>query len=204
MTVFPRFALALLVLAASMPLTGCKKKAFDIRDVDPGQAGVVRSLGPESQDARRLSELMVRSLLATPEVARATVPPTIAMLPMENNTRFPFNKEVFTTLLRASLNQEARGQLRFVARDILDDIEAERAGKREGTLDYDPTRRTRTIAGVDYFLKGRVDGQSWASRKGQAEYAVYAFSLIDAETGIILWEDLMDVKKEGKDDVIYR
>ncbi|MDK2970868.1 MAG: penicillin-binding protein activator [Candidatus Sumerlaeota bacterium] len=193
------FALAIVVLSI-----GCKKESFEIRDVDPGKAGVVRSLGPESQDARRVAELMVRSLLADPTIAASDYPPTIAMLPMENNSRFPFNKDIFTTLLEAELNKAANGRLRFVARDILDDVEAERQGKREGDLDYDPTRRTRALAGVDYFLKGRVDGQSWASSKGQAEYAVYAFRLIDAESSIVLWQDVMDVKKEGKDDVIYR
>ncbi len=194
-------SLAVLLLVG----TGCsRKESFDVRDVDPGQAGVVRSLGPESQDAIRVADLMVRSLLQNPAIRDASFPPTIAMLPMENNTRFAFNKEVFTTLLKAELNKKSEGRMRFVARDTLEDVEAEREAKRQGEVDYDPTKRTHTVAGADYFLKGRVDGLSSASKKGQAEYAIYAFKLIDAETTIELWEDYYDVKKEGRDDVLYR
>jgi len=195
-----------LLLAASLAMTtGCKRReAFNIRDVDPGQAGQVRSLGPESQDVRRLSDLMVRSLLDSRPIRNSAHPPTIAMLPMENNTRFAFNPEVFTTMLRGELNRQSDGQLFFVARNVMADIEAERAARREGTFDYDPERRTRSLAGADFFLVGRVDGMSTRSRQGDAEYAVYSFSLVDTETSLILWEDLFDVKREGRDDVVYR
>lgn len=198
-------ALAVGLVAVALLLGGCgKKKSFNVRDVDPGQAGTVRSLGPESQDVIRLSDLMVRSLLESSTIKNAAAPPTIVLLPMENNTRFAFNKEVFTTKLKGELNKTADGRLRFVARDLLEDINAEREAKRAGEVDYNPDLRTRAVAGADYFLAGRVDGLSSASRMGQAEYAVYSFKLVDAETGIELWEDLFDVKKEGRDDVIYR
>ncbi len=198
-----RFA-PLLILAAALLLGACKKDSFNIRDVDPGQAGRVRSLGPESQDVLRVSELMMRSLSADPAISEAAVPPTIVMLPMENNTRFPFNSGTFTTRLQALLNRDSKGQMRFVDRGIYEDILRERQGKREGEFDYDPERRTLATAGADYFLKGYVEGLSAASREGMAEYAVYSFSLVDSETGIVLWQDLFDVKREGRDDVLYR
>ncbi len=195
------FALICSILLA----TGCaKKESFNIRDVDPGQAGTVRSLGPESQDVVRLADLMVRSLLESHVISSSEHPPTIAMLPMENNTRFAFSQEIFTTKLKAELNKQANGRLRFVARDLMDDIQAERQAKRAGEVDYDPEQRTLTVAGADYFLAGRVDGLGNASRLGQSEYAVYAFKLVNSETGIEEWEDLFDVKKEGRDDVVYR
>jgi len=197
--------LVLVLVAAAALSAGCgKKKSFNVRDVDPGQAGTVRSLGPESQDVIRLSDLMVRSLLESSTIKNAAQAPTIALLPMENNTRFAFNKEVFTTKLKGELNKTADGRLRFVARDLMEDIQAERDAKRAGEVDYNPDLRTRAVAGADYFLAGRVDGLSSASKMGQSEYAVYSFKLVDAETGIELWEDLFDVKKEGRDDVIYR
>ena len=194
-----------LPLALAVTLTsGCAKEAFNIQNVDPGQAGRVRSLGPESQDVVRVAELMVRSLLASPVIAEEPTPPTIVLLDMENNTRFPFNKDVFTTKLKAELTKAAGGRLRFAARDVWDDVMSERDAKRSGEVDYDPDRRTVAVAGADYFLKGRVDSLSTVSRMGQSEYAVYAFKLVDAETMIEVWEDVYDVKKEGKDDVVYR
>ncbi len=192
-------AIGLLSLAAA----GCHKP-YNIQDVDPGQAGRVRSLGPESQDAVRVSDLMMRSLMQSPTIAQADHALTIAMLPVENNTRFPFNKDVFATRLKVELNKLSQGRIQFVARDAMEDIQAEREAKREGEVDYDPSLRTQTVAGADYFLKGRVDGLSGASKQGQSEYLLYTFKLVNAETGIELWEDMYEVKREGSDDVIYR
>lgn len=183
---------------------GCGKKKFEVTDVDPGQAGVVRSTGPESQDVLRVSDLMVRSLSADPAITQSPNPPTIVMLPMENNTRFPFNKGVFSTRLKAQLNKDAKGMMRFVSRDILDDIVTERDAKRAGDVDYDPTRRTAATAGGDFFLKGYAEGLSNTSSKGTSDYILYTFKLVDAESGIEVWQDLFEVKREGADDVLYR
>lgn len=201
-----RLVLITLLLSVAVALgAGCSRKdSFEIRDVDPGQAGQVRSLGPESQDVVRLSDLMTRSLLQTPQIREAETPPTLVMLPMTNNSRFAFNQEVFTSRLKAELNKASNGRYRFAARDMLEDIQTEREAKREGDLDYDPDKRVSALPGADYFLRGRVDTLDTNSRKGQAAYAVYTFKLVDAETSIELWEELYDVKKEGRDDVVYR
>lgn len=193
------------LLFISFVFVGCAKKdSFNIRNVDPGQEGTVRSLSAESQDAIRVASQMSRSLLESPVIAESEFPPTIVMLPMENNTRFPFNKDVFTTRLKAELNTTSNGKMRFVSRDLAEDVNTERELKRDGVVDYDPNRRTRTTAGADFLLKGRVDGLSNRSQQGTSEYSLYTFKLVDAETAIELWEALYEVKKEGKDDVIYQ
>jgi len=198
-----RLTLTCLLAVSLLAASGCREK-FNIRDVDPGQAGEVRSLTPESQEAIRLADLMSRSLLACDAISQAGTPPTIAMLPMQNDTRFAFSKDIFSTRLRAELNKTANGAVRFIARDAMADIESERAAKRAGAVDYDPARRTETVAGADFFLRGKISGLSSASQKGQAEYTLYTFELIDPETALILWEDLFELKKEGRDDVIYK
>ncbi len=182
--------------------TGCKKHY--IRDVDPSVPGRVRSTGPESQDVQGVADQMMRSLLRTPVIRDADRPPTIAVLPMDNNTRFAFNSDVYNTLLKARLNSQAHGRMVFVGRDVLPDIIAEREAKRTGTFDYDPAMRSQALAGADYFLVGRVDGLSTASTRGQADYLIYAYKLVDAENSIEVWEDYFETKREGRDDVLYR
>lgn len=195
--------LILLMLPAIALTAGCKKK-FEIRDVDPSRAGEVRSLGPESQDVLAISDEMSRSLLASPAFKDSSKSPTIVMLPMVNNTRHAFNQEIFSSLLKVELNKSSNGRLKFVARDISEDVLKEREMKREGDVDYDPDLRARVPAGADYFLKGRADGLAAVSTKGQSDTIGYTFKLIDSETMIEVWEDMFITKKEGKDDVIYR
>ena len=201
------FLRLMVCLAMVVPLallsTGCKKK-YEIRDVDPGKPGVVRSLGPESQDVLAVSDLMVRSMLADADVANRTKKPTIVMLPMTNNTRHAFNQEIFTSLLKAELNKQASDRLLFVSRDINADILKEREMKRDGQVDYDTEMRAVAPLGADFFLKGRADGLANVSTKGQADTILYVFKLVDAETGLDVWEDTFMTKREGKDDVIYR
>ncbi len=203
-----RFAASLLtvMLVAVVALSaGCRSKYY-IRDVDPERpdARRVRALGPESQDVITVADRMVRSLLENDTVQSHRNPPTIVMLPMVNNTRHAMNQEVFTTLLKARLNQEARDQLVFVSRDISEDIALEREMKRTGQVDYDPELRAMVPAGGDYFLRGRADGLANVSTRGQSDFIIYSFKLVDAETGIEVWEDYYQTMREGRDDVIYR
>lgn len=197
-----RFSSSIVLGLALAALPGCADH-FPVRNVDPSTPGRVRALSPESQDVDQVANQMLRSLIETPSIKNAPAPPTIAMLPMTNNTRHAFNQEVFTSLLKARLNSKAAGKMTFVGRDIMSDIKAEREGKRQGELDYDPSKRVKSVAGVDYFLKGRVDGLSNASGQGQSDYYVYTFKLVDAESSVELWEEPFEIKKEGRDDVVY-
>lgn len=204
MNTFAKLLCLSLVLGAAVATTTSCKKKYEIRDVDPAQAGEVRSLGPESQDVLAIADQMTRSLLANSPIKEKENPPTIVMLPMVNNTRHAFNQDIFTTLLKAELNKHAKEQMMFVSRDISDDVLNEREMKREGQVDYDSDMRAQVPAGADYFLRGRADGLAAVSTKGQADTIVYAFKLVDAETMIEVWEDTFITKREGKDDVIYR
>lgn len=201
--IFRIMTIATLILAAGAS-SSCRSK-YNIRDVDPTKPGRVRTIGPESQDVLQLTDQMSRSILQTPRIKNAVAPPTIVLLPMENNTRFPFNQEVFNSNLKASLNKLGGGkQFIFVSRDLWEDIKKEREMKREGELDYDPNLRTRSQLGGDYFLRGRADGLSRASTEGQGEMITYTFKLVDAESAEEVWEDIFITNKEGKDDLLYR
>lgn len=195
-----RFLLLALILPALGLMGACSK--FNIQDIDPTGPGRVRSLGPEGHDVLAVADHMASSILGAPSVAALPDRPTVAMLPMVNNTDQPFNQNIFTARMEALLVNSGRFQ--FVARDIQDDILAERLMKREGEVDYDPNLRTPALAGVDYFIAGIADGLRIASREGQAQTTQYSFRLIDAETGHVIWREVYVTAREGRDDLIYR
>jgi hypothetical protein len=147
---------------------------------------------------------MLRSILDTPVIAEAERVPTVVLLPVENNTRFPINKDIFLSLIKVRLNSEARGKVRFLARDEMEAIKKERELKRSGEYDYDPTKRSAKLLGGDYFLTGKLEGMSQRGPEGASDYVLYTFRLIDAETTEEVWEDYAQIKKEGLDDVVYR
>lgn len=176
--------------------------SYNIRDIDPDTPGRVRSIGPESQDVTKVAEVVTTSILGSPSVQALPGRPTVAMLPMINNTDTPFNQAIFTSRVESRLVNSGRFQ--FLARDLQDDILAERLMKREGEVDYDPALRTPALMGVDYFLVGRADGLRIASRRGQAQTIEYSFKLVDAETSLVIWRDNYTAAREGRDDLLYR
>ena len=170
--------------------------------VDPGAQGAVAGIGIESQDLIAATDKMVRKLLDTPELqARKGETPTIGLLPVENRTRFPIDKELFTARMKALLNEKARGQVRFVARDRMDAVKKEKDLKDKGEV---TAGQRRKAYGVDFFLTGELGGLSTSTQKGKSEYMLFTFRLIDAETSEEIWEGFHELKKEGAEDAVYR
>src|SRR5204863_7626624 len=130
--------------------------------------------------------------------------PFVVMDPVDNKTRFPINKDMFLTSIRAELNTKAAGKVRFLARDRMAALEKERNLKREGavTASSDPT--VQEFKGADYFLTGSLEGLSTRTSKGTSDYILYAFQLVDARTSAIVWEDNAEIKKQGLEDAAYR
>lgn len=190
------------ILATVLTVGGCKK--FYTRDVDPGSAGKVRSLGPESQDLISVVDQMVRSIEQEGILKDRADKPVIVVERMANNTRYDFNTETFTRLLQSELRKQAGGKFQFVSRDINALAAAEREAKRTGAVDYNPDLRAGAPAGADLVLIGSANSLSTVSTKGQSDTIVYEFRLVDLETQLDLWMDTFITKKEGKDDVIYR
>jgi hypothetical protein len=123
---------------------------------------------------------------------------------MANNTRFDFNTEVFTNMLRSELRKQAKGKYEFVSRDINALAAAEREAKRSGAVDYNPSLRVGAPSGADIVLVGSANSLSTVSTMGRGDTIVYEFRLVDLETQLDLWMDTFVTRREGKDDVLYR
>jgi PBP1b-binding outer membrane lipoprotein LpoB len=198
------------LLCSSLILAGCSgpgpgnRPGRPVTRISASRPGEVAGLGIESQDLQEVADKMLRSILDTPVIAGAEKPPRVVLLPVENNTRFPINKDIFLSLIKARLNSEAKGKVRFLARDEMEAIKKERELKRSGEYDYDPTKEAAKLLGGDYFLTGKLEGMSQRGAEGGSDYVLYTFRLIDAETTEEVWEDYAQIKKEGLDDVVYR
>src|SRR5690242_3880911 len=70
----------------------------------PDETGFVAGTGVESQDLVAVTDKMARSILAIPQIVRAQGVPCIVLDPVNNETRFPINKDIFLTRIRVQLN----------------------------------------------------------------------------------------------------
>src|SRR5579862_2748764 len=111
-----------------------------VTEMRPDERGFVAGTGIESQDIVSVTDKMARSILDTPEIMNAQGKPCIVLDPVKNETRFPINKDIFLTRIRAQLNEKAAGKVSFLARDRMEALEKERNMKQTGevTANADP------------------------------------------------------------------
>jgi hypothetical protein len=147
---------------------------------------------------------MAHSILATPQIANAQNAPCVVLDPVRNDTRFPINKDIFLTRIRAELNGKARGKVLFLARDRMDALQHERQLKQNGQVTASADPNVVEFKGADFFLTGTLSGLSTRTSAGTSDYILYTFQLIDARTSAILWEDSAEIKKQGLEDAAYR
>jgi PBP1b-binding outer membrane lipoprotein LpoB len=168
------------------------------------EQGFVTGTGVESQDLVAVTDKMARSILSIPQIANAATPPKIVRDPVNNNTRFPINKDIFNVRIRTELNKKSLGKVTFLARERMAALDKERDLKRTGEVTASSDPKVQEFLGADYFLTGELQGLSTRTKAGTSDYILYAFQLIDARTSAIVWEDSAEIKKQGLEDAAYR
>jgi len=191
-------------------LSGCASSGVKnpsgvpVTHMNADEQGFVAGTGMESQDLVMVTDKMARSILSIPQIANAATPPTIVLEPVDNQTRFPINKEIFLTRIRGQLISKAQGKVTFLARSQMAALEQERNRKREGSVTASSDPGLQEFKGADYFLTGTLQGLSTRTKAGTSDYILYNFHLIDARTSAIVWEDMAEIKKQGLEDAAYR
>ena len=200
----------LLPLTSAALVAGCASSGVKnpsgvpVTRMNADEQGFVAGTGVESQDLVAVTDKMARSVLAIPQIAGAATPPVVVLDPVNNETRFPINKDIFLTRIRSQLNSRTAGKVTFLARDRMAALEKERNLKREGAVTAGSDPQKQEFKGADYFLTGTLQGLSTRTTKGTSDYILYAFQLIDARTSAIVWEDNAEIKKQGLEDAAYR
>jgi hypothetical protein len=203
------FSLAL-ALATVGIIAGCASSGVQnpngvpVTNMRPDERGFVAGTGVESQDLVAVTDKMARSILGTPQIANAVGTPCIVLDPVKNETRFPINKDIFLTRIRAELSKQAAGKVSFIARDRMEALQRERQMKQSGQVTASADPNVTEFRGADFFLTGTLQGLSSRTGQGTSDYVLYDFQLIDARTGISVWEDSAEMKKQGLEDAAYR
>lgn len=205
-----KYRSSLTAIAVSGLLCGCASSGVrnpsgvPVTQMRPDEQGFVAGTGIESQDLVAVTDKMARSILGIPQIANAQGTPRIVLLPVNNETRFPINKDMFLDRIRIELNKKSLGKVIFLARDRMAAIEHERQLKQSGqvTSNYDPNETA--FKGADYFLTGKLEGLTTRTAAGTSDYILYSFQLIDPRTTDIVWEDSAEMKKQGQVDAVYR
>lgn len=198
------------LLLPAIWISGCatsgvqNPRGTEVTELKADERGFVTGTGIESQDLVAISDQIARQLMLTPEIMNATSPPLIVTENLINETRFHINKEIFLSRIRAQVNRQTRGKVRFLARRRMDVLETEKEMKQAGKLTSNTDPSKTAFKGADYFLTGKLQSLSSRTSQGISDYVLYTFQLIDAETSVIVFEDFAEIKKQGLEDAVYR
>ena len=204
------FTKPLAVAAIAAGLAGCASSGVrnpggvPVTEMRADERGFVAGTGIESQDLVTVTDKMARDILSVPEIAGAQGIPRIVLLPVENNTRFTINKDIFLSRIRGQLNEKARNKVRFLARDRIAALEQERQLKQTGQVTSSSDPNVQEFKGADFFLTGRLEGMTTRTSAGTSDYVLYSFQLIDPRTSDIIYEGQHEIKKQGLEDAAYR
>lgn len=175
---------------------------------DASTTGKVGGVGIESQDIVAVTDEMMRDMLANRMLAGRDIPPRIIIDNeyMRNESSSVVNTNMLTDRLRIELNRAANGRMIFVGREYAGMVQKERDLKRDGAVDGGTIRETAAQAGADYRLAGRITSLDASDRSDgtQSRYSQITFEMVDMELGTIVWSGLYEMRKAGRDDVVYR
>jgi PBP1b-binding outer membrane lipoprotein LpoB len=198
-------AATLAVVAAGCASSGVKNPSgVPVTEMRADERGFVGGTGVESQDIVTVADKMARGILGVPEIANAKGIPRIVLRPVLNETRFAFNKDIFLDEIKSLLNERAAGKVRFLARDRMADLEKERDLKRSGQVTSSTDPNVQQFKGADFFLTGKLVGQTTRTSAGTSDYVLYMFELIDPNTSDVIWSGSHRIKKQGLEDAVYR
>jgi PBP1b-binding outer membrane lipoprotein LpoB len=150
-------------------VTGCTKKA---KYIDPDASSKVEGTGIESRDIRAVTDQMAQELIASGPITKFEGTPRIAVMPVDNRSRFLIDQDIFTTLITDQLIQGSGGSLAIVNRDLIDQIVDERERKRDGHVD---AQGFKALAGVEFFLEGEIRSLSASTNCVQIDYVIVRF-----------------------------
>jgi PBP1b-binding outer membrane lipoprotein LpoB len=205
-----KFFASLSIGLTAAVIVGCASSGIDspngrgVVEMRADEKGFVQGTGIESQDIVAVTDKMARGIMAVPEIANAQKVPRIVLLPVKNDTRFPFNKDIFLDEIMARLNEQAAGKVRFLARDRITELERERDLKRTGQVTSDSDPNIQKFKGADFMLTGKLVGQTTKTSAGTSDYVLYSFELIDPNTSEVIWNGSHRIKKQGQTDAAYR
>lgn len=135
----------------------------------------VQETGIEPKEIVAVADKMARGIMSVPEIAKAAKVSRVVLLPMKNETQFPFNKDIFLAEVMMRLNERAGGKVRF------------HSGAADGN--------GQQLQGADYLLSGKLVGESTTTSAGTTDYLLYSFELINPNTSEIIWNGSHRLKK---------
>lgn len=187
-----------LTIACTLGLSACASK------VQYGDAQAVETVNVEfgSTDLQSSATKMVDSLLSFPPVVKLTQQetPILFVDAVRNKTEEHIDTESVTDTIVSKLLRS--GKFQFVDMTATEAITAQRAFQTaSGLVDPNKAAQFGRQVGAQYMMYGNLSGITKRNKKEKDVYYKFTLKLLDLESGLLVWQDEKEIRKNVRRSV---
>ena len=181
--------------AASLTLAGCSS-APQVSYVDPNSVDT-NTIGYGSTDLQTITQKMVDSMLASPAVVQITgnnQRPTVYFQDIQNRTDQHIDTRQLSNAVSTRLIQS--GKFQFLDMSQVQNLKKQLQYQNDsGMVDKATAAKIGKQLGAQYMVYGYITSISQRNTSQQSLYLQVTMSLMNIQTGVIVWQGEKQIRK---------
>lgn len=190
----------LFILAAAMcamGLTGCGDRQFvkGSYDQNINDPNLLTDKWSESDMQAAVKDL-VNSAVQHPAIANAKRPPIVMVTRLQNKTSEHIDTQSITDMMTVDLMKS--GKVTFIDKAAREDMSDEYDYENSGMTSRETAKGKGGQVGADFIMNGRLDSIVQQAGRDETIYYKLTMNLTNLKTGLIVWTDHKELRKEFK------
>ena len=180
-----------------MALTACGPKAFVKGEYDDNveDTNLLNDKWSETDMQKAVADL-VASAVAHPAINMAKRPPIVMVTNLQNKTSEHIDTQNITDMFTVDLMKT--GKVSFVDKAAREDIANEYDYQDSGMVSRETKKGKGGQVGADFIMNGRLDSIVQEVGKDKTVYYKLTMNLTNLKTGVIVWTDQKQMRKQFK------
>ncbi|MBX7232720.1 MAG: penicillin-binding protein activator LpoB [Bdellovibrionales bacterium] len=194
---FRKVILLLTTVGSCFLVQGCGPKAFvkGSYDQDVESTNLLTDKWSESDMQNAVRDL-VSSAVGHPSITQAKRPPIVMVTRLQNKTSEHIDTQSVTDMFTVELMRS--GKVSFVDKAAREDIAEEYDYQDSGMVSQTTKKTKGGQVGADFILNGRIDSIVQEAGKDKTVYYKLTMNLTNLKTGVIVWTDQKQMRKQFK------
>lgn len=192
-----KYQLSLLVCIFAIFTASCGPKAFVKGEYDDNveDTNLLTDKWSETDMQKAVADL-VGSATNHPAIAAAKRPPVVMVTRLQNKTSEHIDTQSVTDMFTVELMKT--GKVSFIDKAARDDIAEEYEYQDSGMVERETKKGKGGQVGADFILNGRLDSIVQEAGKDKTVYYKLTMNMTNLKTGVIVWTDQKQMRKQFK------
>jgi len=186
-----------LLLVLIFSFAGCGPKAFVKGQYDENVESTNLLTDKWSEtDMQNAVRDLVASAVQNPSISSAKRPPVVMVTRLQNKTSEHIDTQSITDMFTVELMRS--GKVSFVDKAAREDIAEEYEYQDSGMVSKESKKSRGGQTGADFIMNGRLDSIVQEAGKDKTVYYKLTMNLTNLKTGVIVWTDQKQMRKQFK------